>query len=345
MLYEIKESNASLARRLDRVEQAPTKDVTPLNHWSHMHNFPSHSSQMGSPQLLTSNADQGGQIRDPLHLLDQRQDQAQLFNPPPQLRVHEPQQCTQEPQIASAALPQTKQPPTFQVDRHDAVIPNLQTLRSNATVSDAVNNLLSSYEGQIHTDIQQGKQQSGKRSGRYNTHNTVSTQPHLRWPNEGFHASNGKKRLTYDELSIPQWIAGQLTNIYAMSDPTLVKQAKLQMTLAMRDTASLPWAAVKLAWASSMHEVEEGSLTWGNSTQWAINRLSASQIALAQPQAGATSSPCKYYNKATCSHEGHHGSYSHICSHCYKQGKQFTHPETKCNAKQRQNSKIHQSNS
>ena len=212
-----------------------------------------------------------------------------------------------------------------------------------------MNNLLSSYEGQIHTDIQQGKQQSGKRSGRYNTHDTVSTQPHLRWPNEGFHASNGKKRLIYDELSLPQWVAGQLTNIYVMSDPTLVKQAILQMTLAMRDAASLPWAAVKSAWASSMHEVEEGSLTWGNSTQWTINRLSTSQIALAQPQPAATPSsakrPCKYYNEATCSHEGHHGPYSHICSYCNKQGKQFTHPEAKYNLKQRQNSKTHQNNS
>ena len=105
-------------------------------------------------------------------------------------------------------------------------------------------------------------------------------------------------RLTYDELSIPQWVAGRLTNIYAMSDPTLVKQAILQMTLAMRDAASLPWAAVKLVWASSMHEVEEGSLTLTDFTQRVINRLSASQIALAQPQATATSSsakmPCKY---------------------------------------------------
>ena len=87
MLYEIKESNASLARRLDKVEQASTKDATPLNPRSHMHNFPSHSSQMGSPQLLTSNADHGAQIRDPLHIPDQRQDQVQFFNPPPHPRI------------------------------------------------------------------------------------------------------------------------------------------------------------------------------------------------------------------------------------------------------------------
>ena len=95
-----------------------------------------------------------------------------------------------------------------------------------------------------------------------------------------------------------------------------------------------------------MHEVEDGLLTWGDSTQWAINRLSASQAAMAQPQLSAASSstkrPCKYFNEASCSHENHHGSYSHICAYCYKQGKQFTHPEHKCNAKQRLNTKPQQ---
>ena len=126
-------------------------------------------------------------------------------------------------------------------------------------------------------------------------------------------------------------MAGQLTNIHAISENILVKQAILQITLAMHDAASLPWAAVKSAWAYSMHEVEEGLLSWADSTQWAINRLSASQAALAQPQIHSASSstkrPCKFFNEASCSHENHHGSYSHICAYCYKQGKQLSHPE------------------
>ena len=102
-------------------------------------------------------------------------------------------QGDQRPQDAAAAASQAQDPLRAHFDRTDAVMPNLQTLRSNATVSDAVNNLLASYESRIHSDIQQGKQQSNKRSGRYNIHDTITTQPHLRWPNEGFHASNGKK--------------------------------------------------------------------------------------------------------------------------------------------------------
>ena len=166
----------------------------------------------------------------------------------------------------------------------------MQSLRTNPTISDAVSGLLASYDGRAHQELSQGKQQSAKKSGRFNTHDTISTHPHLRWPNEGFHASNGKKCLTYDELSLPQWVAGQLTKIYAIADPVLVKQGILQMTLAMSDATSLPWSAVRAAWVSSMYKIDDGTLTWPNSTQWAINRLTASQIALAQPQATTTNS-------------------------------------------------------
>ena len=58
--------------------------------------------------------------------------------------------------------------------------------------------------------------------------------------------------------------SGQLTNLLAMSYPVHVKHAVLQMTLAMRDAASLPWPAVRAAWASSMHQVEGGNFTWAD---------------------------------------------------------------------------------
>ena len=79
-------------------------------------------------------------------------------------------------------------------------------------------------------------------------------------------------RPTYDELSLPQWVSGQLTNIYNIQDPVLVKQALLQVIMATWDATSLPWPAVRGAWAASMHEVEEGTLGWANTTQWSLNK-------------------------------------------------------------------------
>ena len=116
-----------------------------------------------------------------------------------------------------------------------------------------------------------------------------------------------------------------------MRDPSTAKQALLQVFMAFKDTTS-PWQAVRSAWAHSMHDVEQGVLTWDNSTKWALNRLSSSQIAMTNSHIITTSSVpkkiCKYYEKL-CSHEGNHSTYKHNCSFCARQGRQLQHPELK----------------
>ena len=87
-----------------------------------------------------------------------------------------------------------------------------------------------------------------------------------------------------------------------------------------------------------MHEIEQGSLQWADATQWALNRLSTSQIAMANAsqvtgQPTAQKKVCKFYNEGTCSHEGNHGQFKHVCGFCARQGKNYTHPESKCQIK------------
>ena len=116
-------------------------------------------------------------------------------------------------------------------------------------------------------------------------------------------------------------------------------QALLQVIYSMRDATSLPWAAVTNAWASLMYKVEEGNLELGNATQWAINRLSSSQISMANAQTSAQPQQfkkiCKFYNEGSCYHDGHHGQYLHFCSYCSRLGKSATHSESKCNTRSR----------
>ena len=42
---------------------------------------------------------------------------------------------------------------------------------------------------------------------------TCTAPPELRWPNEGFVGGTNRKRLCYDDMSIPQWVVGQLNNM------------------------------------------------------------------------------------------------------------------------------------
>ena len=82
----------------------------------------------------------------------------------------------------------------------------------------------------------------------------------------------------------------------------------------MRDASSLPWVAVRGVWASSMHDMEEGRLTWRDTTQWAINRLSNAQVAMLNSQAVSQTKGrvYRYYNERTCSFDAHHGIYKQI---------------------------------
>ena len=110
---------------------------------------------------------------------------------------------------------------------------------------------------------------------------TVTLLPQFRWPNEGLSSITGRKKVLYDDLTVSEWAAGQLSNIYLIQDPVLVKQAMLQTIQVLKDAPSLPWQAVRTAYAQSMHQVEQGTLQWQDTTQWALNRISSSQIVMA----------------------------------------------------------------
>ena len=75
---------------------------------------------------------------------------------------------------------------------------------------------------------------------------------------------------------MPQWVAGELTNILHMHDHNTSKEVLVQVIVDMKDTSSIPFSAVKNVWACSMHELEEGNLAKGDFTRWVLNRLGAS---------------------------------------------------------------------
>ena len=83
----------------------------------------------------------------------------------------------------------------------DEVVPTLEALRRAPSISSSVTQLLESYEEQARASLQ-GRQ--AKKSGRYNTTDIVYTTPEYRWPNEVYHAPAGKKKVAYDDLTLPQ---------------------------------------------------------------------------------------------------------------------------------------------
>ena len=158
MLYEIKETNADLARQLDKVKRHNSTPLDPLSH---------SLSQAASPQLGPSNVpyhtDTASQVKDPISISNIGQSHPQ---PHPSVTHHLSQgQAARSAQCQSSnidPLSHTQEQPGYSIDRRDAVVPNLQTPRNNPSISEAVNNLLTSYEGRVHSELSQGKQQIKK---------------------------------------------------------------------------------------------------------------------------------------------------------------------------------------
>ena len=306
LLQKHDESNKILSSRMDRMEQRSSFNSTPVLPRSHRHEPHRSVTPLPHTSSIPDHPALGG---------------AELIHPA------NPQVSIQLPPSAPRQVTHTD------LNRRDAIIPSLDVMRWMPSVTDSVNNILAAYEQRGRQEVMQGKGTSVKKSGRYNTVEIINVPPQMRWPNEGYHGSNGRKRIVYDDLSFPQWVSGQLTNIYNIQDPNLAKQALLQVIMSTRDAASLPWPVVRNAWAVSMHEVEEGSLDWSQATQWSLNRLSTSQMAMTNVNNTQPKKPCKFYKDGSCSH------YSHTCSFCSKQGRNLGHQESRYSFKTRAPSK------
>ena len=281
-LAKIDESTQALTQRVNQIERNQSMDTTPVRQGSHSHD--NDAAESFCPQVASTSRPNRQSLR------------FQDSNLPTMQSGHSSQgansqntETLQNPNIqGNPPSSHTWQP---QGVNHDNIILSIDALRGNPTVSDAVAKVLASYDTQARTHVLQGKQptlSTSHHSGRYNVTDTCNVSPQYRWPNEGYQGSAQKKHIPYDDLILPQWAVGQLSNIHQIEDLSLVKQSLLQVILALRDATSLPWQAVRNAWAHSMHDVEEGRLTWADNTQWSLNRLSNSQIAM---------SMCKLYHR------------------------------------------------
>ena len=171
ILKDIKESNEALSKRMDRVERQAIRDM-------HMQSTIGEYHCQNSPQQPAQPADLGDQIRDHMAIHDFRH---QYPQPTTLTGPHQSQgQFTRQHQSSQGMghITHTRDNVGQLPDRRDAVIRSIQNLRGNTGISEAVNNLLASYEGNLYSELARGKP-NVKKSGRYNTHDSVVAPPHL----------------------------------------------------------------------------------------------------------------------------------------------------------------------
>ena len=179
----------------------------------------------------------------------------------------------------------------------------------------------------------------------------------MKWPHEYVLSGLNKERVTYDQLNVRQWVAGFGRTIRDESDP-IMKQHMLEYLIALMDDASdFLWTSAKASRAVLLCRMEQGEIKDFSDTA-SIDRVrranaqkhvpigaSANHSVANKRTAKVTRSmTCTYYNQGTCmqqkTHETRGVLYKHICAACFANtGRTFSHAETECKNKNKQNSK------
>ena len=248
---------------------------------------------------------------------------------------------------------------TSRVDPHITVQDLRTDERLQRKVCDRLQNLSSkTTECQDHTH-------KGKRSGRNKTVHDV-VRHDVEWPQ--YHVNRTlahQNSLTFDELTLPEFVAGTLTAILNSDDkvPTLVKLQIRHLIELMSDAGDFTWPVLRQFQGILLQDMEMGRYSWGDTRKIQKQKMKhvarAELVARARPQTvqiGTRNQPttqnrdsratlptqndtppilCKAFNQGECQIPSPHitpeGLARHCCSYCScTVGKLCTHAEKYC---------------
>ena len=225
-------------------------------------------------------------------------------------------------------------------------LPTLENLKKNVSIQQLVEDRIKELQqiSKTGTDPKFKSQRGGQVE--------VLVKNRVKWPHEYVLAGSNKERVTYDQLTMGQWVAGFCRNMRDESDKNC-KEAMLNYLISLLDDANdFSWSAAKACHAVLLCRMEQGEIKDFTQTE-ATDRVrrAHAQRHVAQSnqiynknanrrEKNLKSMPCQFFNQGTCTHNSIHETrgvlYRHICSSCFtKNGKTFPHSEAECKNKQK----------
>ena len=187
-----------------------------------------------------------------------------------------------------------------------------------------------------HLNTNQGKYKS-QRGGV----DTVWCRSQIPWPQNHVLGGSSKARVSYDSLSMSQWVSGCCAIIREEGD-LATKNAMLDyMTDLMEDSHDFGWPAAKASHAVLLCKMEDNKINWLETEK--IDRIRRVHAQRSGSNTSNTSfgrrakdrpTPCRFFQKGQCSQKGDHESnghsYLHVCATCFTFGKTLAHPSSSC---------------
>ena len=232
--------------------------------------------------------------------------------------------------VASSSKAPTPAEDSEEEEEDELILPSIKSLQQSKRM-----------QAQVDQRIQQLKDlnEQGKFKSQRGGKDTVWVKKEVPWP-QNFILGGGanKNRVTYDALSMSQWVSGFAQIVREESD-NIVKNHMLEyLAELMEDSHDFGWQSAKGSHAVLLCRMEDNKIQWQDTHKIdRLRRVHAQRMApTPQNKRINVKGPlvCKFYQKGGCMQKGDHENngqmYLHVCQHCYAQGKSYPHPGKDC---------------
>ena len=217
----------------------------------------------------------------------------------------------------------------------DQDIPSLHSIRQSGKIQRQVDARIRELEQQSQSSGSVGKIKS-KRGGNVE----VVVKHRVAWPHESILGGVTRSRMSYDQLTMSQWVQGFCKNILDESDNNIREKMIQYMGELMEDATDFSWQGAKAAHAVLLCEFERGGTNWEDTAR--IDRIRRAHAQKHTPgvrnwaKSEKIQKPwyCKQFQNGSCMHNRDHEVnrklHKHICSFCLSQGRWLGHAEKDC---------------
>ena len=220
----------------------------------------------------------------------------------------------------------------------DTKIPELSYIRSSRDVQKQIDRSLAKLSKKQSEGNDGSKKLKSKRGGPVE----VTVQEKVAWPHEHILGGQTRQRVTYDQLTMPQFVQGFVKNI--LDEKNLDNREFMLRYLGdiMEDTSDFSWVSAKASHAVLLCEMERGQVVWSDTSRIDRIRRAHAQKHQSRQNWGYRQQEkrpwfCKNYQTGSCNfnkdHEVGGKLHRHICAYCVSQGRQLNHPERECHSK------------
>ena len=193
-------------------------------------------------------------------------------------------------------------------------------------------------EDETQEDIPTGGKNihSSRKSGRTRTTEDLIVK-YVHWPHFGIYKGPSRKPAAYDDLFMPEFVAGYVNCLLRHNTADNTKDHMLRhLQDLMHDATMYPWRNVRNFHGIVLGMMEQGELTWEDTSTIQQLRQQYARIPHT-PTVPFTPDlqPCSKYQTEQCTQAAPHDKLAHICAWCYRyKGKAFGHPQSKCMSKE-----------